>query len=86
MHTLHAESPAESPLVSDVQIGYVGGGSQGWALTLINDLAQCGDVASEVAIYDHFGLLGAASDRHLAEFVPGVSTSNAGSSPREQSK
>lgn len=35
-----------------VKIGYVGGGSQGWAHTLVNDLAQCEDVTGEVALYD----------------------------------
>jgi alpha-galactosidase len=36
----------------NLKIGYIGGGSQGWAHTLINDLAQCGDLAGEVALYD----------------------------------
>jgi len=51
MHSLEAESPADG-VASDVRIGYVGGGSQGWALTLINDLAQCEDVSGTVALYD----------------------------------
>ena len=35
-----------------VKIGYIGGGSRGWAYTLINDLAQCTDIAGEVFLYD----------------------------------
>ncbi|WP_101295873.1 family 4 glycosyl hydrolase [Halegenticoccus soli] len=35
-----------------VKIGYVGGGSRGWAYTLINDLAQCSEISGEVALYD----------------------------------
>ncbi|AHG01644.1 glycoside hydrolase family 4 (plasmid) [Halostagnicola larsenii XH-48] len=35
-----------------VKIGYIGGGSQGWAHTLINDLGQCSDLTGEVALYD----------------------------------
>jgi alpha-galactosidase/6-phospho-beta-glucosidase family protein len=38
--------------VRNLKIGYVGGGSQGWAHTLINDLAQCEDLVGEVALYD----------------------------------
>ncbi|QRV17980.1 glycoside hydrolase family 4 (plasmid) [Haloterrigena salifodinae] len=49
MHQLGSRSIEEPPRV---KIGYVGGGSQGWAHTLINDLAQCGDVAGSVALYD----------------------------------
>jgi alpha-galactosidase len=36
----------------DIRIGYVGGGSQGWAHTLINDLAQTTALSGEVALYD----------------------------------
>ncbi|WP_137290533.1 family 4 glycosyl hydrolase [Natronorubrum halophilum] len=49
MHQLGSRSSDSTPRV---EIGYVGGGSQGWAHTLINDLAQCGDVAGTVALYD----------------------------------
>ena len=35
-----------------VKIGYIGGGSRGWAYTLINDLAQCTDIEGEVFLYD----------------------------------
>ena len=53
MHQLQVDAESASgDAVTDVRIGYVGGGSQGWALTLINDLAQCEDVAGEVALYD----------------------------------
>ena len=38
--------------VETVKIGYIGGGSRGWAHTLINDLAQCTDIAGEVVLYD----------------------------------
>ncbi|MFP8953509.1 glycoside hydrolase family 4 [Natrialbaceae archaeon A-arb3/5] len=49
MHKLDSRSNKETPRVT---IGYIGGGSQGWAHTLINDLTQCGDVAGTVALYD----------------------------------
>jgi len=51
MHQLQREREATAA-VTDVKIGYVGGGSQGWAHTLINDLAQCADVSGEVGLYD----------------------------------
>lgn len=42
----------ETEPARDLKIGYIGGGSQGWAHTLINDLAQCEDLAGRVALYD----------------------------------
>jgi alpha-galactosidase/6-phospho-beta-glucosidase family protein len=38
--------------VEDIKIGYIGGGSRGWAYTLINDLAQCTTISGEVVLYD----------------------------------
>ena len=35
-----------------IKIAYIGGGSRGWAHTLMNDLALCGDLTGEVALYD----------------------------------
>ena len=53
MHQIQRErEPSISDALTDVKIGYVGGGSQGWAHTLINDLAQCPDIGGEVALYD----------------------------------
>ena len=53
MHQLgERETGASSDAATGVKIGYIGGGSQGWAHTLINDLAQCSDVSGEVALYD----------------------------------
>ena len=53
MHDLRARAESgDAGSIPHVKIGYVGGGSQGWAHTLINDLAQCGDVTGEVALYD----------------------------------
>ncbi|WP_207592465.1 glycoside hydrolase family 4 [Halomontanus rarus] len=53
MHQLTRSDPAEgAESISGVKIGYVGGGSQGWAHTLINDLLQCTDVSGRVALYD----------------------------------
>jgi len=49
---MHRLRPDETSSGTRVKIGYIGGGSQGWAHTLINDLAQCGDIAGEVALYD----------------------------------
>jgi len=52
MHQIQTEPDADDAEATDVKIGYVGGGSQGWAHTLINDLAQCEDISGEVALYD----------------------------------
>ncbi len=49
MHTLDERVEASA---TGVQIGYVGGGSDGWAHTLINDLLQCEEVSGRVALYD----------------------------------
>jgi len=35
-----------------IKIGYIGGGSRGWAHTLMNDLAKCPHLEGEVALYD----------------------------------
>jgi len=35
-----------------VKIAYIGGGSRGWAHTLMNDLGTCGDLTGEVRLYD----------------------------------
>ncbi len=42
----------ENKIASDVKIAYIGGGSRGWAWTLMNDLARCKDMNGEVALYD----------------------------------
>lgn len=42
----------ERPPVTDLKIGYVGGGSRGWAYTFVNDLARTTDIAGEVYLYD----------------------------------
>lgn len=52
MHQLSVTDTSLSEPVSDVTIGYIGGGSRGWAHTLINDLLQCSDVSGTVALYD----------------------------------
>jgi alpha-galactosidase/6-phospho-beta-glucosidase family protein len=52
MHQLRRRQYDATESVQNLKIGYVGGGSQGWAHTLINDLAQCEDLAGEVALYD----------------------------------
>ncbi len=38
--------------VSDVKIAYIGGGSRGWAWTLMKDLALAENFSGEVALYD----------------------------------
>jgi alpha-galactosidase len=43
-------APADE--VDSVTIGYIGGGSRNWALSLINDLAQVPDFDGEVRLYD----------------------------------
>ncbi len=50
MPDLRAHS--ESLVSGDITIGYIGGGSAGWAHTLIDDLGQCADLAGQVALYD----------------------------------
>lgn len=53
MHQLGAVETQESTdAARNIKIGYVGGGSQGWAHTLINDLLQCEDVSGSVSLYD----------------------------------
>lgn len=38
--------------VKDIKIAYVGGGSRGWAWTLMNDLAKAEDLSGVVSLYD----------------------------------
>lgn len=38
--------------VSGIKIGYIGGGSRGWAWGLMSDLAACGDISGDVYLYD----------------------------------
>lgn len=49
MHRLQSEEREEAV---EVKIGYIGGGSQKWAETIINDLVQCEGICGEVALYD----------------------------------
>ena len=42
----------ENKIASDVKIAYIGGGSRGWAWTLMNDLATCPDMNGQVSLYD----------------------------------
>jgi len=53
-----------------VTIAYIGGGSRGWAHTLMNDLAMCGKLTGEVRLYDinrPMALLNARWGRRLNE-------------------
>ncbi|NGM67754.1 glycoside hydrolase family 4 [Natronolimnobius sp. AArcel1] len=52
MHQLRSADTSFPDSVSDITIGYIGGGSHGWAHTLINDLLQCSDLSGHVALYD----------------------------------
>ena len=38
--------------VSGVKLAYIGGGSRGWAWTLMNDLAKAENMSGTVALYD----------------------------------
>lgn len=38
--------------VEDIKIAYIGGGSRGWAWTLMKDLARADDIAGSVYLYD----------------------------------
>lgn len=42
----------ENDTVKDLKIAYIGGGSRGWAWTLMRDLAGAKDLSGEVALYD----------------------------------
>lgn len=42
----------ENNSVSEIKIAYIGGGSRGWAWTLMNDLKKCGDMSGTVKLYD----------------------------------
>ncbi|AHG01365.1 glycoside hydrolase family 4 (plasmid) [Halostagnicola larsenii XH-48] len=50
MHQLEERSSSQSQ--RSAKIGYIGGGSRGWAHTLINDLLQCDDLVGTVSLYD----------------------------------
>lgn len=38
--------------VENLKIAYIGGGSRGWAWTLMSDLASAADISGQVALYD----------------------------------
>ena len=42
----------EKNVAKDVKIAYVGGGSRGWAWTLMKDLRKTKNMSGEVALYD----------------------------------
>ena len=42
----------EGECVRDLKIAYIGGGSRGWAWTLMNDLKKSTDLAGQVFLYD----------------------------------
>ena len=42
----------ENNKVKDIKIAYIGGGSRGWAWTLMNDLAKAEDMSGSVYLYD----------------------------------
>ena len=42
----------EGKTVKDLKIAYIGGGSRGWAWTLMNDLTKAEDMAGTVYLYD----------------------------------
>ncbi len=39
-------------IIEDLKIAYIGGGSRGWAWSLMGDLALSGDLSGEVMLYD----------------------------------
>lgn len=39
-------------MVKDIKIAYIGGGSRGWAWTLMNDLKKAEDISGTVYLYD----------------------------------
>ena len=42
----------ENNTVKGLKIAYIGGGSRGWAWTLMNDLAKAEDLSGTVYLYD----------------------------------
>ncbi|MBR4863829.1 MAG: alpha-glucosidase/alpha-galactosidase [Oscillospiraceae bacterium] len=42
----------ENESVKDIKIAYIGGGSRGWAWTLMNDLKKANDISGKVYLYD----------------------------------
>ena len=42
----------EGKSVKDVKLAYIGGGSQGWAWTFMNDLKQSHNMSGTVYLYD----------------------------------
>ena len=38
--------------VQNLKLAYIGGGSRGWAWTLMSDLARCSDMSGDVYLYD----------------------------------
>ena len=42
----------ENKKVKDIKLAYIGGGSRGWAWTLMNDLRQTQDICGTVYLYD----------------------------------
>ena len=42
----------ETDFVKDIKIAYIGGGSRGWAWTLMNDLKKANDISGSVYLYD----------------------------------
>lgn len=38
--------------VKDLKVAYIGGGSRGWAWTLMSDLADCSNMSGDVFLYD----------------------------------
>ena len=42
----------ETDFVKDIKIAYIGGGSRGWAWTLMNDLKKASDISGTVYLYD----------------------------------
>lgn len=47
-----SSTEANSDQVHTIKIAYIGGGSRGWAHSLINDLARCPHMRGEVRLYD----------------------------------
>lgn len=56
--------------VSDLRIAYIGGGSRGWAWTLMKDLTQAKDLSGTVALYD-IDLEAAENNVVIGNAIPG---------------
>lgn len=65
-----------------LKIAYIGGGSRGWAWTLMDDLSKADDLCGEVALYD-IDFAAAQANETIGALAGGGFTYRAYESPKE---